>query len=161
MFLPPVPFCRVTLKAKKPQNEGYLAYPKELETLGDLIRKRRLELKLTAKELGKILDVDPDTIYGWEYHKCAPNPRRLSEIIKFLGEDPQVLMRKFYGAVIRAYRMSHGLSQHKLALKLGVSRTAIQQWESNTRYPSEKYIERLTFILSNTSQKIPKITNVG
>jgi hypothetical protein len=36
-------FCEVTLTAKKPLSE---AYPKTLKTLGDHLRKRRLDLNL-------------------------------------------------------------------------------------------------------------------
>jgi transcriptional regulator with XRE-family HTH domain len=113
-----VPFCQITLRAKKPQIEEFPRYPEKLETLGDYIRKRRLDLKLTAKQLGKILHVDMDTVYSWEYHKTNPNPRRLSKIIEFLGGEPDIQMRRFCGEKILAYRKQQGLSQRQLALKL-------------------------------------------
>jgi hypothetical protein len=39
-------FCRVRLNGKKPKDK---AYPKEVQTIGDAIRKRRLDLGLKTK----------------------------------------------------------------------------------------------------------------
>jgi transcriptional regulator with XRE-family HTH domain len=151
-----VPFCQVILRAQKPQLESNNHYPKNLSTLGDHIRKRRLELKLTAKEVGKRLGVDMYTVYEWEHHTTNPNPRRLQQIIEFLGYEPDIQFRQFYGEKLLAYRKSHGLYQRQLAQILGVSKTTLQQWESNKRCPSKEFLEKLFFVLEKTSQEIPE-----
>jgi len=55
-----LPFCHLTLKAKKPLPLGY---PQILKTLGDHLRKRRLDLNLLQKEVAEIIGVDETTIY--------------------------------------------------------------------------------------------------
>ena len=151
-----MPFCQFTLKAKKPSNEAYSRYPENPQSLGDYIRKRRLDLKLTAKDLAKLLRVDMDTVYSWEYNKTSPNPRRLPEIIEFLGGEPDIQIRRLCGEKILAYRKFHKLSQSQLALKLGINKVTLQQWESNRKCPSEKFLKRLSFIFIETSQGIFK-----
>ena len=72
--IPPVPFCQITLKAQKPPDP---VYPKLTEGLGGHIRKRRLEEKMTAQELGNRLGIDQDTVYKWEYNRFSPATRHL------------------------------------------------------------------------------------
>ncbi|MHB9013211.1 MAG: hypothetical protein ACYC49_13440 [Ignavibacteriaceae bacterium] len=55
--IPALPICKVTLKAKKPISK---AYPVVLNTIGDHIRKLRVELKLFQKDVAKILGVKKD-----------------------------------------------------------------------------------------------------
>src|SRR2546426_2892467 len=55
-------FCDVTLSAKKPISE---AYPKTLKTVGDHLRKRRLDLKLYQKDVAKAIGVDSLTSRNW------------------------------------------------------------------------------------------------
>lgn len=80
MMIPPVPFCQITLKALKPPD---LRYPKELKTIGDHVRKKRLDLKLTAKELAKHLGIHQDTVYGWEYNSFSRTIPKLPRIWLF------------------------------------------------------------------------------
>lgn len=145
-----MPFYQVILRAQKPQLDSNNRYHKDLSTLGNQIRKRRLELKFTAKEVGKRIGVDQDTIYGWEYHKTSPNPRRISEIIKFLGKAPDIRFRQFCGERILSYRKLHGISQAKLAIMLGIHKTNLQQWEKNHRCPSKEFLEKLSLIFNDT-----------
>jgi len=65
-----LPFCKVTLRAKKPASN---AYPKKLKTLGDHLRKKRLDLKLLQKELAHRLCIDPSTLGRWKKNETQPN----------------------------------------------------------------------------------------
>jgi DNA-binding XRE family transcriptional regulator len=87
----------MTLKAQKPLNS---AYPLELRTLGDHIRKRRLDLKLFQKEVARLIGVDEVTIWNWENNKVKPTHWRLPKIIKFLGYVPGVSVRTRKGKMI-------------------------------------------------------------
>jgi transcriptional regulator with XRE-family HTH domain len=80
-----LPFCYVTLRGHKPPPSGY---PRSLETIGDHIRKRRLDLKLTQKALAERLDVNKDTIRFWENSQAKPSLAKILKIIEFLGYDP-------------------------------------------------------------------------
>jgi transcriptional regulator with XRE-family HTH domain len=127
--------------------EPYIKYPRSMATLGDHIRKRRLDLKLTAREAARRLGVGMCTIYSWEYHRTGPSPRRLAEIVAFLGYEPDGAIRRFCGERILAYRKAHGISRRQLALILGIHRTTLRQWEKNERCPSQEFLEKVTFIL--------------
>ena len=78
-----LPFCRLTLHVAKPTN-----IPKELRTLGDHLRKRRLELGLYQKEVAARLGVNEATVGNWEACSCAPSKRMRIRILGFLGYDP-------------------------------------------------------------------------
>ncbi len=79
-----LPFCHVEINAKKPLPK---AYPKGLVTLGDHMRKRRLDLKLTQKEVANVIGVDEMTIVNWELNHTEPLKKHISKIVHFLGYD--------------------------------------------------------------------------
>ena len=64
-----MPFCQTTLKAKRPRIR---AYPEELKTIGDHIRKRRLDLGLLQKDVGRLVGVDTTTVTNWEKGRTGP-----------------------------------------------------------------------------------------
>src|SRR4029077_11783511 len=63
-------FCRVRLNGKKPKDK---AYPKKVTTIGDAIRKRRLELRLRQKDLAKIIGYDKTNVLNWEKGHTRPS----------------------------------------------------------------------------------------
>jgi DNA-binding XRE family transcriptional regulator len=79
-FLPLVP---VRLKYLKPKD--LLPAP---TTLGEHLKKRRLDLKLTVKEAGKLLGTDEGSVINWEKGRTVPKVYRLPAIIHFLGYNP-------------------------------------------------------------------------
>jgi DNA-binding XRE family transcriptional regulator len=79
-FLPLMP---VRLKYLK--SEELLPEP---TTLAEHIKKRRLDLKLTGKEAGKLLGTDESSIIQWEKGRSVPRVYRLPAIIRFLGYNP-------------------------------------------------------------------------
>lgn len=62
-FTVALPFCKIELKAPKPPPAGY---PKILKTLGDHIRKKRLDLGLLQKDVAKIIGTTESTIWNRE-----------------------------------------------------------------------------------------------
>jgi len=54
-------------------------------TVGERIRIRRLELKLTVKQCAEKLNLDAKTVRGWEKHRHQPGPGMKNQIIRFLG----------------------------------------------------------------------------
>jgi transcriptional regulator with XRE-family HTH domain len=77
---------RLELKASKPRSCGY---PKELKTLGDHIRKRRLDLGLLQREVAERVGVDETTILNWEKGRTEPAKRMRSRILIFLKSEQQ------------------------------------------------------------------------
>ncbi|MGH7773938.1 MAG: helix-turn-helix domain-containing protein [Candidatus Binatia bacterium] len=80
-----MPFCHAPLQAPKPRPPKY---PQELKTLGDHIRKRRLDLGLLQKEVAERIGVDEGTLFNWERNKTLPQIRHIPKITQFLGYNP-------------------------------------------------------------------------
>jgi DNA-binding XRE family transcriptional regulator len=81
-----------------------------LETIGDHIRKRRIDLMLTQKEVAEALGVDKTTVQFWENNRVKPSLAQIPKIIEFLGYDPFESKPESQGDKIRAYRKLHSLS---------------------------------------------------
>jgi transcriptional regulator with XRE-family HTH domain len=75
-------FCHLTLRCLKPKGSYY---PKEIRTIGDLIRRRRLDLGLNQTKVGLRLGVHYVTVGEWERGRKEPSPKRLQAIEAFLG----------------------------------------------------------------------------
>ena len=143
--IPALPFCSVKLTAKKPKNS---AYPKELTTLGNHIRKRRLDLGLRQKDVATTLGVTESAITGWERNWFAPKITYLPRIITFLGYTPPPYDRISENMTekIKLYRQTHGLSQEKFAKLLGIDETTVAKWERGEHEPSKKLSEKLSML---------------
>jgi len=59
--------------------------PKEPQTIGDHIRRRRLGLKLFQKDVAEKIGVDKTSIRNWEANATLPEIRLMPAIIGFLG----------------------------------------------------------------------------
>ena len=80
-----MPFCKAVLRAPRPPAPGYMRNPR---TLGEHIRKRRLDLGLTQKELASALGVDQWTVINWEVRGRTPAPQVMPRVVQFLGYLP-------------------------------------------------------------------------
>jgi len=60
-------------------------YPRQLKTLGDHIRARRLDLGLHQKDVAGIIGVTTDTITNWEKGRNQPMHWHYPKINNFLG----------------------------------------------------------------------------
>jgi transcriptional regulator with XRE-family HTH domain len=144
-IIPALPFCSVKLTAKKPINS---AYPKTLTTLGDHIRKRRLDLGLLQKEVALTLGVTESAITNWELNRVTPYFTYLPRIIVFLGYTPPPYDKVPDNVIerIKLYRQIHGLSQEKFAKLIGVDETTVAKWERGKHQPSKKLIEKFSVL---------------
>jgi len=106
----------VVRKAQKIKN---VCYPKEIKTLGDHIRKKRLDLKLFQKDLAILLHTDTDTITNWEKNRCQPGFIYYPAIMDFLSYCPWEHLQTWAERLDR-YRIHQGLSQAQFASQLGV-----------------------------------------
>ncbi|MFH1279429.1 MAG: helix-turn-helix transcriptional regulator [Candidatus Eisenbacteria bacterium] len=58
------------------------------KTLGDPLRKRRMDLGLIQREVAERIGVSKDTYRFWECNRAHPLPRQWSGILRFLGYRP-------------------------------------------------------------------------
>ena len=143
-LLPALRFCQITLKAQKPPSP---AYPKSLKTLGDHLRKRRLDLKLLQSGVAEQIGVDKTTVYNWERNRSSPSLPFLPKIVKFVGYRPAAESGSLGEQIVSSRRLL-GLRQKDLAASLGVDPSTLARWERGEREPSKKFLERLTALLT-------------
>jgi DNA-binding XRE family transcriptional regulator len=80
-----LPFSHVELQGKKPVPR---AYPRELRTIGDHVRKRRLDMGLLQKEAARIIGVATNTLIIWEKNHRPVAVKLMPKIVAFLAYDP-------------------------------------------------------------------------
>jgi len=80
-----LPFCHFRLKGQKPKPHKY---PNNLNTLGDHIRKRRLELGLLQREVAERIGAAETTICNWERQRTAPTLSSIPKVLQFLAYVP-------------------------------------------------------------------------
>jgi transcriptional regulator with XRE-family HTH domain len=129
-----LPFCHFAIKAEKPKHS---AHPNEINTLGDRLRAKRLDLGLTQQQVAQRLGIDETTVHNWERNHKVPVVRLLPRMIQFLGYSPYAPALSL-PEQLKMCRRSLGLSQRKLAKALGVDESSLRNWESGRRKPSKK-----------------------
>jgi transcriptional regulator with XRE-family HTH domain len=141
-----LPFCHITLHGQKPLPK---AYPRELRTLGDHLRKRRLDLGLLQRGVALILGVEEATIWNWEKNYSSPKLHYIPRIIKFLGYVPIKVESKTLGERIVNYRRLSGITQKGLAKSLGVDPSTLGRWERDKGRPLKRHMAKLTTFLTS------------
>ena len=109
-----------------------------MKTLGDHLRKRRLDLGLLQKDLAKQLGVDTASIGNWESNEVQPMVHCLPAILTFLGHNPLPEAADLIGKMKRL-RSTLGFSQEQLAQKLGIDESTIAGWERGDNTPVGAY----------------------
>jgi DNA-binding XRE family transcriptional regulator len=77
------------------------------------------------------------SVRNWERQRTAPEIRFIAPIIEFLGYDPLPQPESF-AEKLKTYRLKQGLSQEKLAFKLGIDPATIGHWEPEEHRPTTK-----------------------
>lgn len=139
-FIPALPFCKISIDAKKPNNS---AYPETIQTLGDHLRKRRLDLGLLQSHVANLLSVSEATVCNWENNLAEPSLPHLPKIYQFLGYVPGKKQTTTLGEKIIEYRKQRGLSQEQLARELEIDPGTLLEVEKERREPTRKVREKI------------------
>jgi transcriptional regulator with XRE-family HTH domain len=115
----------VALKAPKPKSPKY---PKQLKTLGDHIRKRRLDLGLFQKQVAEQIGVSEATIWNWECHESSPQIHVLPQVIRFLGYNPFPQPESLAEKLVMS-RKALEVTQKETAKRLGIDPTTLARQE--------------------------------
>ena len=143
--------CGITLKAPKPSLKQY---PARSTTVGDHLKKKRLDLDLSQPETARRLGVSDCTLRNWEKSHYSPKTKYLPEIIKFLGYTPWQTSSRTLRERILKKREQLGLSQKQLALRIGVSPDTIADWESGQTKPSPWLLRTLAAYFAHGGRPI-------
>lgn len=65
---------------------GFLGYDPRPpgQTTGEKLRRHRVGLGLSLREAGRLLGVDPSTLWKWELAKRKPQGKHLDLVVEFL-----------------------------------------------------------------------------
>jgi DNA-binding transcriptional regulator YiaG len=146
-----LPFCHVTLRG---QRRAGRAYPVNVRTVGDQIRKVRMEARLTQKEAAAKIGVEVSTLRQWEWNRHSPSVRQLPSVTAFLGYVPfppgESLPER-----LTSYRRALGLSRPGLAARLNVDVTTVWRWESGRSEPSSDHHSSLARLSAEQRKNRP------
>ena len=145
-----MPFCHLQLYAAKPLPRSY---PQVLRTIGDHLRKRRLDLGLLQRQIAEGIGIDTSTLTNWELNRTEPEIRFLPGIFRFLGFDPRPAPESLAERLV-ACRTGRGLSRVAAARLLGVDPATLWRWESGRRLPGRAYLERVEAFLAIQGGKL-------
>ena len=123
--------------------KGYSESP---ETLGQHLKKRRLEQALLQRDVAALVGVSVDTYGGWEVDRIRPYASSWGAIIHFLGYDPHPEPTSI-GDRLKAKRRALGWSQRRTADHLGWDETTIYRYERGEWVPKPERLEQLEVFL--------------
>lgn len=123
-------------------------YPAKLQTLGDHLRKARIDRKLSQRKTAKLMEVSPMALLNWELNHTEPRPKYAGKIISFLGYIPETwkagpLHKRMYYA-----RLGRGWSQEQLATAIGSDTSNLSLIELGKRQPYTNLNEKLEVFIS-------------
>jgi len=111
-------------------------------TIGDHLRKKRLDLDLLQREVALLLRSTECSVYIWETNRTSPTLPFLLRIIEFLGYcpfDPDWTP----GERLTWIRRYFGLSQEAMARRLRVDPGTLARWERGERNPKTEHIRQM------------------
>jgi transcriptional regulator with XRE-family HTH domain len=137
----------IQLKSLKPKPKGY---PNEIITLGDHLRRRRLDLGLTQQQLAIKIKASKASIVSWEMNRYEPGVRYIPGIVSFLGYFPYVPTTSS-GIWLQQCRRCNGYSQEKLAKVMGSDESTIAAWERGIRSPARNSLRKLRQVFGSVA----------
>lgn len=127
-------------------------YPESPKTVGEHLRKRRLDLNLTQMEVGGRIGVTESTVWNWEIGGLAQKLRHWPAVIAFLGYNPAPRPKTLAETVVW-FRRGKGWTQTDFARVLEVDSSMLARWERGAREPMGKYLTRLAGIPKSEIQR--------
>ena len=143
----------MTLKGKRcsqgPYFRAQTGYPASPKTIGEAIRKRRLDLGLKQRDAAKMIGCNYLTIVNWEKGHFTPRVNHMAGLVRFLGYNPLPTGTTIAEQLV-AYRKTRGLTQKAFAHELGFDPSTLAKWERGDRLPQGNFLER---VLSTMKQR--------
>jgi transcriptional regulator with XRE-family HTH domain len=133
--------------------------PKNLDTIGNHLKAKRLKGNETQPFVALLLGVDVKTINNWERNKTRIIAAKYyPKIMEFLTYCPMQKQPTTFAEKIKLHRLYKGLNQKQFTQLLKVDPTTVRFWENGKRKPLNKTINKIkTYNNSNHKQtkKIP------
>ena len=126
-----------TKRQRTPQGPYFkriTGYPENPFTIGEFLRKRRLDLGLRQKAVAKIIGCNQMTVVNWEKGHTQPRINHMAGVTRFLGFNP-VPKGETLAQRIANHRRAHGITQQEFAEQLGIDPSTLARWERGEREP--------------------------
>lgn len=130
----------IRLRTIRPVNP---AYPVELKTLGDHLRKTRLDQELSQSNVASILQVNTDTVATWEMNRHKPTAKFTKSIISFLRFVPFTFEGQSLGRQLYYARHITGHTQKQAAELIGCDASNLRSIELDQRSPLTRTYEKI------------------
>src|SRR5258706_1576891 len=83
-------------------------------TVGDHIRRRRLQLKMLQRDVARQIGVTPACVFNWEGNTSTPHVKYMPAVIRFLGYNPLPEVTSLADRLVR-HRKLLGMTQRAAA----------------------------------------------
>ena len=107
--------------------------------MGEHLRKRRLELRLTQAQAAEHIGVNRWTVLNWEKGHTEPPVESMPSILRWLGYDPFPEPESLPERLL-AKRRAMGWSIKKAASALGVDEGTWRAWETGASIPKGQHL---------------------
>ncbi len=142
------PILPLHLTSLKPK---HFRYPKAIITVGDELRKVRMDRKLTQHQVAKMIKVNRNFVYEMELGHHTNTIFALHKVYLLFGFIPKTL--KVNESTLRgkifAHRIVNGLTYNSIANKIGVDKSTIARFErgkvikKETEFKIKNYVTSL------------------
>jgi transcriptional regulator with XRE-family HTH domain len=121
------------------------------------LRRARLEMRMSQRQVADLLGVGQVTVSTWETGRCIPRPENLLQLAELYGRTVEQLTGRVrpasvlrvsqadgrrLGANLRRARVEVGLTQADAAARLDTDPERISTWERGV-IPATRYLLRL------------------
>jgi len=146
-----LPFCKVTLQRKRSPRGLYYqqlkGYPANPTNIGEMIRKRRLDLNLRQIDVAQLIGCDEMTVVNWEKGHTMPRINCMAGVIEFLVVSPLPDSATLAQRLVN-HRTTRGLTQKEFARRIGVDPGTLSRWERGNRLPEGEFLTAVEAIIS-------------
>jgi len=169
-----LPFWARTIRVDRsqylPSHNRKVPVPKDPNSIGGHLRRRRLQLRLHQSQAARQLQVSSRTLSLWECDKVEPAWAHQPRLIAYLGYDPfndSAVGRPKgnetigvaslasphslpFGEEVRKRRLNLRLNRKECAQLLGVDVKILWGWESGRHLPAAELQERILTALGSS-----------
>ncbi|WP_419788835.1 helix-turn-helix transcriptional regulator [Mucilaginibacter sp. X4EP1] len=125
--MPALPFYQYQKTVVRPYKKGYPITP---QTLGEHIKKVRMDKGLLQKEIAAMINVSEDTITYWENGRFVPQVQYYPVIISFIGYYPFSHETESMAGKLKQVRYCNGLNITKCAKLLAIDIATVKRYEA-------------------------------
>ena len=88
-------------------------YENKYLSLGEFLKKKRIEAKITQGELAKDLSISAQMVSNWENGRCGPPSDLLIDLAKFLFIKKEELLQNILMSSEQFYKKKLKINDHK------------------------------------------------